>query len=52
MDNVTVLKLDIAKTIQELLNLINDNIENKNEEIVEEFKKKLVDLQKVMVENG
>ena len=51
MDSVTILKLDIAKTIQELLTLINDKVENKDEEYVEEFKKKLVELQKAMVEN-
>ena len=45
MDNVTVLKLNIAKTIDELLKLIDDKVKNKDEEYVVEFKKKLMGMQ-------
>jgi len=45
MDSVTVLKLNIAKTIDELLKLIDDKVKNKDEEYVVEFKKKLIAMQ-------
>jgi len=51
MDSVTVLKLNIAKTIDELLKLIDDKIKNKDNDYVVEFKKKLTEIQNSLEEN-
>lgn len=45
MDSATVLRLNIAKTIAELLKLIDSKIKNKDDEYVVEFKKRLTAMQ-------
>lgn len=45
MDNAIVLKLNIAKTLDELMKLIDEKVANKDDEYVVEFKKKLTEMQ-------
>ena len=47
-DRDTFLRLNIVKTINELLKLIDDKIKNKKDDYVVDFRKKLIEMQNNM----
>ena len=49
-DRETFLRLNIVKTIDELLKLINERTKNKDADYVVDFKKKLTEMQNKMKE--
>ena len=49
-DRETFLRLNIVKTINELLKLIDEKVENKDVDYVTDFKKKLIEMKDKMKE--
>lgn len=50
-DRETFLKLNIVKTINELIKLIDEKVKNKNDDYVVEFRDKLIEMQNNMKED-